>query len=53
MFSENEFWLKYFLYQSNRNFSVHSDGEDEDAKVNLSLCLIKHHAMKMYGGVEV
>jgi hypothetical protein len=27
--------------------------ENEEVKVNLSICLIKHYAMKMDGGVDV
>jgi hypothetical protein len=44
------------LYLSNT--SLDHDGSTnlfgrQKVKVKLTLCLIKHHAMKMYGGVEV
>jgi hypothetical protein len=28
-------------------------GKEKELKVNLFLCLTKHHAMRAYGGVEV
>jgi hypothetical protein len=33
--------------------SSSNDDDDEKVKVNLSLCLTKHPAMKAYWGVEV
>jgi hypothetical protein len=35
------------------SLTMHNDVIPRHVRVNLSLCLIKHHAMKTYGGVEV
>jgi len=39
-----------YLKRPKGSENIHTDGK---IKVTLSRCVTKHHAMKMYGGVEV
>jgi hypothetical protein len=52
--SENGNSLRTYLYSASAKTFVHNLLDVLiEVKVKLSLCLTKHHAMKMYWGVEV
>jgi hypothetical protein len=41
------------IYLSHSLYCLHGVRTQDKVKVKMSLCLIKHYAMKMYRGVEV